>query len=90
VLAGTALAQPPWVEEGMGGARRVHVYFFWSQHCPHCEAAHSFIESIPRERPWVELHMLEVSRSEENARRFKVGIALAVTFLAARFTRGSG
>jgi len=71
LLAGTALAQPPWVEEGIDGARRVHVYFFWSQHCPHCEAAHSFIESIPRERPWVELHMLEVSRSEENARRFK-------------------
>ncbi len=74
VLAGTAFAEsakPLWVDQDGDGNQRVHLYFFWSETCPHCQEAHPFIEAIPRERPWVVLHALEVSRSEENARRFE-------------------
>jgi len=74
VLAGTVFAQTqqaPWVEQGADGQTRVHLWFFWAETCPHCQAAHPFIESIPRERPWVVLHALEVSRNRDNATRFE-------------------
>lgn len=73
LLAGRALAadgQPLWIEGGADGETQVHLYFYWSENCPHCLAAHPFIDAIPQQRPWVILHALEVSRSEENARQF--------------------
>ncbi len=69
-FAGAALAAPAWTEPGADGAARVHLYFFWSERCPHCQAAHPFVAAIPRERPWVLLHEIEVSRDRANARRF--------------------
>lgn len=74
LLAGAASAQAPWVEQHTDGAVRVHLYFFWSETCPHCQEARPFVEAIPAERPWVILHSLEVARHPENARRF---VALA-------------
>ena len=62
--------QPAWVEAGQDGGRRVHLYFFWSESCPHCQAAHPFVNAITQQRPWVIVHSLEVSRSRENARQF--------------------
>jgi thiol-disulfide isomerase/thioredoxin len=73
-MATAAFAQDPWVETDVDGNIRVHLYFFWSETCPHCLKAHPFIEAIPNERPWVIVHSLEVSRQPDNARRF---IALA-------------
>jgi hypothetical protein len=70
MLAGGALAQTTWIETDGAGGTRVHLYFFWSETCPHCEVARPFVEAIPRQRAWVELHSLEVSRNRENARRF--------------------
>ncbi len=74
LIAGAAFAQDPWVETAADGQVRVHLYFFWSETCPHCLEAHPFIEAIPNERPWVIVHSLEVGRQRDNARRF---IALA-------------
>lgn len=73
LLASGAWAQagpPTWVSPGPDGQARVHLYFFWSESCPHCLEAHPFVEAIPQTRPWVELHSLEVSRHRENARQF--------------------
>jgi len=60
-----------WVQKGGDGEEVVHLYFFWSEHCPHCLDAHPFVAAIPLERPWVKLHALEVSRNRDNARRFE-------------------
>ena len=69
---GPALAESAsWIEQGSDGEARVHLYFFWSETCPHCLEAHPFVEAIPVERPWVKLHALEVSRNRDNARRFE-------------------
>ncbi len=69
---GPALAESArWIEQGSDGEARVHLYFFWSETCPHCLEAHPFVEAIPGERPWVKLHALEVSRNRDNARRFE-------------------
>ncbi|MDS4021084.1 MAG: hypothetical protein RKR03_11360 [Candidatus Competibacter sp.] len=70
LIAGVAFAQGPWVETDAAGNVQVHLYFFWSETCPHCLEAHPFVEAIPIERPWVIVHSLEVSRQRENARRF--------------------
>lgn len=71
LFAGVAHAQTPRIEPGQDGAARVQLWFFWAETCPHCQEAHPFIAAIPRERPWVELHMLEVSRDRANAERFE-------------------
>lgn len=74
MLSGAALgqtaAQTPRVEQGVDGGKQVHLYFFWSETCPHCIEARPFVEAIPRDRRWVVLHSFEVSRNRENARRF--------------------
>ena len=71
-LCGVAMAEASaWVEQGSDGAASVHLYFFWSEHCPHCLDARPFVTAIPLERPWVKLHALEVSRNRDNARRFE-------------------
>ena len=76
LIASAAFAQDPWVETDADHNVRVHLYFFWSETCPHCLKAHPFVEAIPNERPWVIVHSLEVSRQRDNARRF---IALAAS-----------
>jgi thiol-disulfide isomerase/thioredoxin len=70
LLATTAFAQTPWVETEGVNAPRVHLWFFWSETCPHCQEARPFITAILQERPWVVLHALEVSRNRENSERF--------------------
>ena len=74
LLIAAAFAQPLWVENNAAGETRVHLYFFWSETCPHCLEARPVVEAIPTVRPWVDVHSLEVTRHPENARRF---VALA-------------
>ena len=70
LLAPTAHADAPWVTPGSDGTPQVQLYFYWSLTCPHCTAAHPYIEAIPAQRPWVTLHALELSRQPENVRRY--------------------
>ena len=64
-------AEDTWVKSGAGGQPQVQLYFFWSLTCPHCTAAHPYIEAIPRARPWVRLHALELTRSPDNIRLYE-------------------
>ena len=67
-----ASADDPWLRSGADGKPEVQLYFFWSQTCPHCTAAHPFIEAIPQARPLVRLHSLELSGHPENVERYRV------------------
>ncbi|MDD2914872.1 MAG: hypothetical protein PHP70_06080 [Gallionella sp.] len=67
----SAHADDTWVTKDANGQPEVQLYFFWSQSCPHCTAAHPYIATIPEARPWVKLHALEVSRNAENIRLFQ-------------------
>ncbi len=74
LLALTSLAshaEDAWVKFGADGQPQVQLYFFWSMSCPHCTAAHPYIEVIPQARSWVELHALELSRSPDNVRLYE-------------------
>jgi len=66
-----AHAEDPWLRSGADGQAEVQLYFFWSLTCPHCTAAHPYVDTIPQTRPWVRLHSLEVSRHPENLRQYE-------------------
>jgi len=66
-----ASAEDPWLRSGADGRPEVQLYFFWSLSCPHCTAAHPYIEAIPQARPWVRLHEMELSRQPENVRKYQ-------------------
>ncbi len=66
-----ASAEDPWLRTGADGQPEVQLYFFWSLTCPHCTAAHPYIEAIPKARPWVRLHALELSRHPESVRKYE-------------------
>lgn len=65
-----ARADDLWLTTGADGQPRIQLYFFWSQTCPHCLAAHPHVEALPHTRPWLEVQALEVSRQPDNVRRF--------------------
>jgi len=51
-----------WVTQTATSEPRVHLYFFWSQTCPHCRHARPFIEALPADYPWLELHSHDITR----------------------------
>ena len=66
------LAQAPyaWTESGDEAAPRVHLYFFWSQKCPHCLEARPELEALASSQPWIVLHSLELTKSQANVERY--------------------
>ena len=59
-----------WTSAANAGERRVHLYFFWSQRCPHCLKARPFIDSLGRDNPWLQVHSHEISRDRANLKRY--------------------
>ncbi|MDD3518662.1 MAG: thioredoxin family protein [Chromatiales bacterium] len=56
---GTPANTPAWTD---AEARTVRLWFFWTEHCPHCREARPFIESLPQRFPWIEVASHDVSR----------------------------
>jgi len=55
-------AEPPvWIDSNAAGERQVHLYFFWTRTCPHCQVARPFIEALPERHPWLVLHSREIT-----------------------------
>jgi hypothetical protein len=65
-------AATAWTTLGTDGATQVHLYFFWSQRCPHCLEARPHVETLAGRHSWVVLHSLELSRNPENVERYRV------------------
>lgn len=59
----------PWYEL-KDGAEQVHLYFFWSKTCPHCQHALPFVEALPQQMPWLTLHSLELTEHPENVEQY--------------------
>lgn len=76
LLAGDAAAQtdlPPeslWHATDEDGGILVNLYFFYSETCPHCAGAASFMPEMTEERPWLRLAAVNVNESEENRELF--------------------
>jgi hypothetical protein len=63
---GAARADIAWIDAAEDGSARVHLYFFWSERCPHCLEALPFVRSLERENPWIRLHSHELTRDRDN------------------------
>ena len=51
------MVEPPvWIDHNAASERRVHLYFFWTSTCAHCQAARPFVEARPARHPWLVLH----------------------------------
>lgn len=66
-----AAGSQPWWEPAADGSAQVHLYFFWSQSCPHCQAARPEVAAMAAELSWLRVHQLEVSGNRENAARYR-------------------
>jgi hypothetical protein len=70
---GYAFAQPYPADTQIqehGHAAPVHLWFFWSERCPHCLEARPHILDMAAKHPWIELHDLELSQQPENVKRY--------------------
>ena len=57
----SAVEPPVWIDNNAAGERQVHLYFFWTRTCPHCQVARPFIEALPERLPWLVLHSREIT-----------------------------
>ncbi|MHB9118851.1 MAG: thioredoxin family protein [Burkholderiales bacterium] len=75
LLASLCCAAPPgdapWLSRDADGATRVHLYFFWSARCPHCQEAKPYVEDLAVAYPWLELHSYEVNGSAANRELYR-------------------
>jgi len=65
-----ASSEPVWYEKDANGQPVIHLYFFWSEKCPHCLQARPDIVEIDKEYSWLKLHSLELVRHPENRETF--------------------
>jgi thiol-disulfide isomerase/thioredoxin len=63
--------EPIWASVDDTGQVTVALWFFWSEHCPHCKEAQPHIEALPEELPWVRLHSLRLEGHPEHVRRYR-------------------
>ncbi|MCW8923007.1 MAG: hypothetical protein OQK69_05180 [Gammaproteobacteria bacterium] len=59
-----------WYEKDLNNQPIIHLYFFWSEKCPHCLNARPDIIEIDKEFPWLKLHSLELVQHPENIKTF--------------------
>ncbi|MCK4705326.1 MAG: thioredoxin family protein [Gammaproteobacteria bacterium] len=59
-----------WYERDVNDRPVIHLYFFWSEKCPHCLKARPDIIEIDKEYPWLKLHSFELMQYPENRKTF--------------------
>lgn len=71
LVATTGQAETPWFGVDAAGAPVVHLYFFRSLTCPHCNHARPEVEALAGERPWLALHDLVLNGQPDNVRLYQ-------------------
>jgi glutaredoxin len=66
----TASESITWTSKKDAGETQVHLYFFWSQKCPHCLKAVPFIDSLQQDYAWLQVHSAEISQNRLNLKRY--------------------
>jgi hypothetical protein len=66
-MPGLALCgdDPQWFSDGPDGERRVVLYYFYSDTCPHCIEARPFVAALG-DRDWIDLRAYEITRNREH------------------------
>ena len=68
----TAIAEPEsiWHHTLDDGRIQVKLWFFWSEHCRHCQEARPVIEQMSRQNDWLKLESRELVNSSQNRKLF--------------------
>jgi len=77
VASATESNPPVWYGKDTHGQSIVHLYFFWSEKCPHCMNARPDILEMDATYPWLKLHSYELSKNKENVQTY---ISMAASF----------
>ena len=78
--------------EANGDDVTVHLYFFWSKTCPHCQKAHPFVEALPQQYPWLALHSLELTEYPDHVQQYvnmAAALGLEAQYVPAFFACGN-
>ncbi|MFW2403354.1 MAG: thioredoxin family protein [Gammaproteobacteria bacterium] len=67
-----------WVTVDAAGDVSVHLYFFWTATCPHCQRAKPFVETLPDKYPWLQLHSHVLDREHRDHVSLYVDMARAL------------
>jgi thiol-disulfide isomerase/thioredoxin len=57
-----------WFGTAADGAPTVHLYYFYSPTCPHCQAAAPFLDELEARWPWLEVRRYAVKDDRKNAK----------------------
>lgn len=68
--ADTTAANLTWWQADDTGAYTLNLYFFWTDTCPHCQAARPDVAALEQELAWVRLHSLNLNHTPANGRRY--------------------
>jgi thiol-disulfide isomerase/thioredoxin len=70
----TTAAEPPaqpWYGIGDDGEIQLDLWFFWTQHCPHCQKARPQVEALTKTFPWLRLHSLRLDGHPDHLQRYR-------------------
>jgi len=59
-----------WYEKDADGQSLIHLYFFWSEKCPHCLKARPDVLAIDKEFDWLILHSLQIVDNPQNVQKY--------------------
>jgi glutaredoxin len=72
---------------GLAAEKKVDLYFFEANGCPHCKAEKEFLKTLQDKYPRLQIHEYEVTSSRENVELLKkVGERLSVNISGVPFT----
>jgi thiol-disulfide isomerase/thioredoxin len=66
----SAQNDPVWYEKNTNNQSVIHLYFFWSEKCPHCLHALPDIIELDKQYSWLKLHSLELSQNSEHVQTY--------------------
>lgn len=66
-----------WYEKDGDGQSQIHLYFFWSEKCPHCLKARPDVLAMENEFAWLKVHSLQLVGNPENVQKY---ISMAAMF----------
>jgi len=64
--ADVKLPDPLWYSQDDRGQPVVHLHFFWTRFCPHCQEAVPFVYDLDQKHAWLRVHHYELTQSQAN------------------------
>jgi thiol-disulfide isomerase/thioredoxin len=59
-----------WISKTTDGRLQVHLYFFWSKKCPHCQQALPFVRKLQTRHDWLLVHSLELTEHPQHVEQY--------------------